>query len=130
MTIGDRAGLNGGRLVCHNRIGRGAGRVRSGQRRLAMSLQTETKSKSAADPGAEIPVVDPMDLVIELEIGPGNLDRFLELVGEEPGPRIKFLNGSLTLVSPSARHERGVDRLDPVIKAVCDELDIHYFATA
>jgi Uma2 family endonuclease len=43
---------------------------------------------------------------------------------------IKYHEGSLTLVSPSRKHERGSDRLDDLIKAVCDGLGIDCHATA
>jgi Uma2 family endonuclease len=82
-----------------------------------MSAQTEIKRGARA-----------ADMVIELEIGPGNLDGFLEVVGEERGPRIKYLEGRLTLLSPSEDHERAADRLDALIKGVCVVLGIGYRA--
>src|SRR3954447_3242444 len=71
-----------------------------------------------------------IDMVTTLEIGPGGLDRYLELVGDSAGPLIKYRQGSLTLVSPSQSHERGVKRLDRLVLAICEELDIDYKAMA
>lgn len=70
------------------------------------------------------------DMVVTIEIGPDGLDRYLDLVGDRRGPRIKYLKGSLTLVSPAGKHERSGDRLDGVVKAIGTELDIAYLATA
>lgn len=72
----------------------------------------------------------PPDMVVNLDIGEGNLDRFLALTGDSRTPLIKYHNGELSLVSPSGPHERGVDHLDGIIKAICAELDIDYYATA
>ncbi len=71
-----------------------------------------------------------IDMVTTLDVGPDGLDGFLELVGDRPGPLIKYRQGSLTLVSPSHIHESSADRLDGLIKALCSELDIDYHATA
>ena len=71
-----------------------------------------------------------IDMVTTLDVGPGGLDRYLELVGDRPGPRIKYRQGSLTLVSPSHIHETGAERVDGLVKAMCTELDIDYHATA
>ncbi|QDV33506.1 Uma2 family endonuclease [Tautonia plasticadhaerens] len=68
------------------------------------------------------------DMVITLQVGDGGLDRYLELVGDRNGPRIKCLDGSLTIVSPSFRHERGGERLNDFIGVVCEELDIDFLA--
>jgi len=65
-----------------------------------------------------------VDMVTTLEIGPWGLDRFLALVGDRRSPRIKYRDGSLTLVSPSRKHERGSDRIDDLIKAACTGLNI------
>lgn len=75
-------------------------------------------------------VLPDIDMVTTLEIGPGGLDRYLSLVGDRRNPLIKYRDGSLTLVSPSKRHERGADRFDGLIKGVCAVLDIGYQATA
>jgi Uma2 family endonuclease len=71
-----------------------------------------------------------IDMVTTLDVGPGGLDRYLELVGDRPGPLVKYRQGSLTLVSPSHTHESGAERLDGLVKAICAELDIDYHATA
>lgn len=71
-----------------------------------------------------------VDMVTELYLGPGGLDAYLKLVGDGKNPLIKYRNGSLTLMSPSQRHERGAERIDDLIKAVCDELGIDSRATA
>jgi Uma2 family endonuclease len=71
-----------------------------------------------------------IDMVTDLDIGPGGVDRYLELVGDHAGPLIKYRRGRLTLVSPSHEHERGAERLDGVVKAICAELDIDYYASS
>jgi Uma2 family endonuclease len=71
-----------------------------------------------------------IDIVTTLDVGPGGLDRYRELVGDRSGPLIKYRQGSLTLVSPSHLHECSAERLDGFIKAICSELDIDYHATA
>jgi Uma2 family endonuclease len=71
-----------------------------------------------------------VDMVVTIEIGPNGLDRYLDLVGDRTGPRIKYLQGSLTLVSPTGKHERGGDLLDELVKMIGEELDIAYLATA
>src|SRR4051812_48732706 len=71
-----------------------------------------------------------IDMVMTLHVGPGGLDRYLELVEDRAGPLIKYRQGSLTLVSPSPSHERGADRLDGMVKAICAELDVDYKAMA
>src|SRR4051812_17623905 len=71
-----------------------------------------------------------IDMVTTLEVVPGGLDLYLELVGDCHGPLIKYRHGSLTLVSPSPSHERGAERLDGMVKAICAELDVDYKAMA
>ncbi len=75
-------------------------------------------------------VLPDVDMVTTLEIGQGGLDRYLNLVGDRRNPLIKYRDGSLTLVSPSRRHERGSDRIDGLIKEICAVLNIDYQATA
>jgi Uma2 family endonuclease len=70
-----------------------------------------------------------IDMVITLNVEDGGLDRYLELVGDRRGPRIKYRQGSLTLVSPTYGHERAIQYLDDLITAVCFELNIDYHAT-
>ncbi|WP_422928025.1 Uma2 family endonuclease [Singulisphaera sp. PoT] len=81
-------------------------------------------------PSAEIVSEATIDMVTHLDVGPGGIDRFLDLVADRRSPLIKYRRGSLTLVSPSRAHERGAERLDGLIKAICAELDIDYQATA
>jgi Uma2 family endonuclease len=95
------------------------------RRRPAMSIQLEEPAVSTR-PGIDSDI----DMITSLRIDPGGLDGYLKLVGDSHGPLIKYRDGSLTLVSPSHRHERGADRLDDLIKAVCDELGIDSRATA
>jgi Uma2 family endonuclease len=71
-----------------------------------------------------------VDMVTTLHVGPRALDRYLALVGDGRNPLIKYHGGSLTLVSPSRGHERGADRIDDLIKAVCDGLAIDSLSTA
>ncbi len=82
-----------------------------------------------AMPAAETPSLD-VDMVTNLDIGPRGIDRYLELVGDRPGPLIKYRQGSLTLVSPSHAHERGAERLDGLVKAICAEMDFDYHDTS
>jgi Uma2 family endonuclease len=95
------------------------------RRRPAMSIQLE-------EPAASIlPAIDlDIDMATSLRIDPGGLDGYLKLVGDSRGPLIKYRDGSLTLVSPSHRHERGAERIDGLIKGVCAVLGIGYRATA
>lgn len=58
-----------------------------------------------------------------------DFSKFVTLIGDRSGPRIRYQQGSLTLVSPSQPHERCADRLDHVVKTVCMELRIVYQAT-
>src|SRR3954469_13511320 len=75
-------------------------------------------------------LLNEVDMVITLYVGPGGLDRYLELVGDRRNPLIKYRDGSLTLVSPSKRHERRAERIDGLIKGICAVLGIGYSATA
>ena len=75
-------------------------------------------------------VLGDVDMVTTLDIGPGRLDRYLDLVGDRRNPLIKYREGSLTLVSPSQKHERGAERIDGLIKGVCAVLGIGYRSTA
>ena len=59
-------------------------------------------------PDVTEPITD-VDMVTTLEVGPGGLDRYLDLVGDRRNPLIKYHGGSLTLVSPSHKHERGAE---------------------
>jgi Uma2 family endonuclease len=90
-----------------------------------MSTQVEGPTAST-----EIDIPSGVDMVTTLDIGPGKLDRYLELVGDRRIPLIKYHEGSLTLVSPSRKHERGSDRIDGFVKEVCGALGINYQATA
>lgn len=78
----------------------------------------------------EPPPLADVDMVTTLEVGPWGLDRYLTLVGDRRNPRIKYRHGSLTLVSPSPKHERRSERLDDLVKAVCDGLRIPFQPTA
>lgn len=65
------------------------------------------------------------DSVISFEINPGTLLQFLEARAES-GPRLKCLEGSVTLVSPGMPHEVAGERLSILILAICLELRIRY----
>jgi Uma2 family endonuclease len=69
------------------------------------------------------------DVVISFEINPGTLLQFLE-TRPEGGPRLKCLEGSVTLVSPGESHERAGGRLASLVLAVCLELRIKHSALA
>ena len=71
---------------------------------------------------------DDGDMVTTLEVGPGGLDRFLELVPRHPG-RITYQNGILTLMSPSINHERGVQFFGSIVSVIAEELEIPFVAT-
>ena len=63
------------------------------------------------------------DTVISLEINPGTLLQFLG-TRPEGGPRLKCVEGRVTLVSPGMPHERRGSRVGYLILAVCLELRI------
>jgi Uma2 family endonuclease len=63
------------------------------------------------------------DTVLSFEINPGTLLKFLEARAEK-GPRLKCFEGSVTLVSPGMPHERELDRLSSLVKAICFALRI------
>ncbi len=65
------------------------------------------------------------DSVVTFEINPGSLLRFLEARAEK-GPRLKCLEGSVTLVSPGMPHEVAGERLSLLHLAICLELRIRY----
>jgi len=67
------------------------------------------------------------DTVVSFEIAPGTLTQFLQS-RPEGGPRLKCLEGSVTLVSPGQPHETAGARLDLLILAVCTELRIKRMA--
>ncbi|MGC8639803.1 MAG: Uma2 family endonuclease [Isosphaeraceae bacterium] len=69
-----------------------------------------------------VPTIE-TDTVISLEINPGTLLQFLE-TRPEGGPRLKCVEGRVTLVSPGLPHERMGCRLSSLILAVCLELGI------
>ena len=60
----------------------------------------------------------PSDTVLSFEINPGTLLQFLE-TRAEGGPRLKCFEGSVTLVSPGMPHERDLERLSSLVKAIC-----------
>ncbi len=95
---------------------------------MSTLTETETPPVAALDVDDDLSGTGACDMVVTLEIGANRLDRYLKLVGDRNGPRIKHLDGSLTLVSPSGPHERTSDRIDGVIKAICEELDIGFLA--
>ena len=68
------------------------------------------------------------DMVTTLEVGPGGLARFLELVPRHPG-RIYYRNGSLTIVSPTYKHERGVTFFGEIVNVIAVELEIPFHIT-
>ena len=68
------------------------------------------------------------DMVTTLEVGPGGLARFLELVPRHRG-RITYLNGNLTIMSPSFNHERGVFCFGSIVNVIAEELEIPFLAT-
>lgn len=69
-----------------------------------------------------VPTIAP-DTVISFEINPGTLLQFLE-TRPEGGPRLKCVEGNVTLVSPGMSHEKKGCRLSLLILAVCLELRI------
>lgn len=56
-------------------------------------------------------------------------ETIVALKGDRKNPRFLYDRGSLTLVSPSLRHEWIEDRLDGIVKAICGELDVAYQPT-
>ena len=71
------------------------------------------------------PAIAP-DTVLSFEIRPGTLHRFLEARADRAGPRLKCVEGSVTLVSPGMPHEVAGERLSIMILAICLELRIKY----
>jgi Uma2 family endonuclease len=69
------------------------------------------------------------DTVSSFEINPGTLLQFLE-TRPERGPRLKCLEGSVTLVSPGMPHEAAAERLGMLVLAVCLEMKIKLKALA
>ena len=65
------------------------------------------------------------EMVTTLEVGPGGLARFLELVPRHPG-RIYYRDGSLTIVSPTSNHERGVRFFGLIVDMISVELEIPF----
>jgi len=65
------------------------------------------------------------DVVISFEINPGTLLQFLDARAES-GPRLKCVEGSVTLVSPGMSHETAGSRLNFLILAVCQELGVEF----
>ena len=65
------------------------------------------------------------EMVTTLEVGPGGLARFLELVPRHPG-RIYYRDGSLTIVSPTPDHERGVRSFGLIVDVIALELEISF----
>jgi Uma2 family endonuclease len=65
------------------------------------------------------------DSVFSFSITPGTLLQFLTAL-DESGPRLKCLEGSVTLVSPGRSHETTGARLEKLVFAVCQELEIEY----
>jgi Uma2 family endonuclease len=66
------------------------------------------------------------DMVVPLDIGPGGLDRLMDLIGERSNPRVKYHNGRVLLVSPGESHERTAHRIDMVLMAICTTLRIAF----
>lgn len=69
------------------------------------------------------------DTVLSFDINPSTLLQFLESRAEK-GPRLKCLEGSVTLVSPGMPHEAMGYRLNLLILAVCLELRIKFNGVA
>ncbi len=79
----------------------------------------------ASPPNAETP-----DMVVALtDLSWDDFEALARMKGERHHPRLLYRQGSLTLVSPSQRHEQAEDRLDSIVKAVTCELDIPCTAT-
>lgn len=71
------------------------------------------------------PTASEPDLVTRLgHVGWTGLEAYLTMVGDRRGPRIRYREGYLTLVTPSRLHEDRSDRLDGLVKAICVELAI------
>jgi Uma2 family endonuclease len=70
------------------------------------------------------PTVTP-DTAFTFEINPGTLLQFLE-TRPEKGPRLKCVEGSVTLVSPGMSHEKSAERIATLILAVCLESRVKF----
>jgi Uma2 family endonuclease len=74
------------------------------------------------------PTISP-DIVMSFEINRGSLLQFLE-TRAEGGPRLKCVEGSVTLVSPGMPHEMAAERLASLVLSLCLELRIKHSALA
>jgi Uma2 family endonuclease len=74
------------------------------------------------------PTIAP-DTVISFEINPGTLLQYLQ-TRPEGGPRLKCVEGRVTLVSPGMSHEFAVERLATLVVTICLALRIKYKALA
>lgn len=101
-------------------------------------MNPSSAGSHGARPASPVPVEEspmaqapaPDDVVMTLPLVPGGFDRFLEVIDDRVRPRIKYRAGSPTLVSPSHAPERCSDRIDDLVKAIGDELDIPIHASA
>lgn len=81
---------------------------------------------TATKPGAETPT-EPNDNVIHLlGVGWGGFQTMLDLRGDRRSPRVLYLDGNLTLVSPSLPHEYRSRRLGLFVAEVALGLGIPY----
>ena len=72
-----------------------------------------------------VPPASNADMVTRLgHVGWAGLEAYLSMIGDRRGPRVRYREGYLTLVTPSQLHEDRSDRLDGLVKAICVELAI------
>jgi Uma2 family endonuclease len=80
-----------------------------------------TATKASTGPKAA-PVIE-REVVMTFAVGPGGLGKFIDVVPEPPG-RVRYRDGSVTIVSPSPPHEHELIHLDDVIITICEVLEI------
>lgn len=73
---------------------------------------------------SETPASEAEMVVTMAKIGWDDFEAIARMKGDGRRPRLIYGQGRLTLVSPSQRHERGIDRIDTLIKEVCVGLGI------
>ena len=62
-------------------------------------------------------------------VGWAGYETLLQIQGERSRPQILYLDGDVTLMSPSRTHERRNDRLGLLVREIFDALDIRCIAT-
>ncbi len=90
-----------------------------------VTIEAETRASSPAPPKALEP-----DMIVHLgAVGWDGLLAIETLLLDRRRPRILYDQGQLALMTPSKRHERRVERLDSLVKTICEESEIAFEPT-